>query len=96
MGCGCPRTWPTSSCRGVIVTTDTAAPNVYAPACCWAPPEDKEHCGELPIALVNLKDGLENGLALHLLSTIMAPCQTTRPAIIAINEARWRLDPRAP
>lgn len=46
---------------------------------------------ELPIALVNLKDGLENGLALHLLSTIMAPCQTTRPAIIAINEARWRL-----
>lgn len=46
---------------------------------------------DLPIALINLKDGLDNGSDLHLLSTILAPCQRTRPAIIAINEARWRL-----
>lgn len=51
---------------------------------------------ELPLVLVNLKDGFDNGLVLHLLSTIMAPCQTTRPAIIANNKARWPLPRRRP
>jgi len=46
---------------------------------------------ELPLALVNLEDGLDSGEKLHLLSSIMEPCRGIRPAIIAVNEARWRM-----
>ncbi|WP_285730542.1 hypothetical protein [Nocardiopsis sp. ATB16-24] len=46
---------------------------------------------ELPLALVNLKDRLASGTNLHLLNSIMEPVRGIRPAIIAINEARWRM-----
>jgi hypothetical protein len=48
---------------------------------------------EIPFALVNLKDGLENGLALHQLRPIFEAYRPTgtRPSLLAINEARWRL-----
>lgn len=48
---------------------------------------------QVPFALVNLKDGLENGLGLSRLHSVFADYAATgvRPTLMAINEARWRL-----
>lgn len=54
------------------------------------------HTLDLPIALVNLENGLDKGASLHLLYQIMAPCAHTRPGIIVINEACWRLPRHEP
>ncbi|MFY7069412.1 hypothetical protein ACOQFV_26440 [Nocardiopsis changdeensis] len=48
---------------------------------------------QVPFALVNLKDGLEDGHGLSRLHPVFADYAATgtRPTLMAINEARWRI-----